>query len=147
MNASGDGYCTRFVNASSLQCTLKRTAHSSSPQPRPPLRREHVVVLAPRSHFTPSAQDLDRTSCHRFVANQFRLILHAAAFILLSYMRKQLRGTRLEKAQVCTLQRHLLKLGVRVKQTARRVWLHFASNCPVQDLWPVLLARMRASPA
>jgi len=45
------------------------------------------------------------------------------------------------------LQRHLLKLGVRVRETARRVWLYFASNCPVQDLWPVLLARMRAAPA
>jgi hypothetical protein len=90
---------------------------------------------------------IDRTSCHRFVANQFRLILHAAAFVLLSSLRKQLAGTELAKAQVCTLQRHLLKLGVRVTETARRVWLHLASNCPVRDLWPVLVARMRASPA
>jgi hypothetical protein len=57
-----------------------------------------------------------------------------------------LRGTRLEKAQACTLQRHLLKLGVRVRETARRVWLYFASNCPVQDLWAPLLIRLRAAP-
>ena len=90
---------------------------------------------------------IDRTSCHRFVANQFRVLLHAMAFVLLSHLRKHLSGTSLARAQVCTLQRHLLKLGVRVKETARRIWLHFASNCPAQAIWPVLLARMRASPA
>lgn len=90
---------------------------------------------------------IDRTSCHRFVANQFRVLLHATAFILLSHLRKQLKGTELEQAQVCTLQRHLLKLGVRIKQTARRIWLQFASHCPMQHVWPLLLARMRAAPA
>jgi len=89
---------------------------------------------------------IDRTSCHRFVANQFRVLLHAAAFVLHSHLRRCLRGTRLEKAQACTLQRHLLKLGVRVHQTVRRVWLYFASNCPVQDLWAPLLLRLRAGP-
>ena len=90
---------------------------------------------------------IDRTSCHRFVANQFRVLLHALAFVLLSHLRKHLTGTALERAQVCTLQRHLLKLGVRVRETARRVWLHFASNCPAQAIWPLLLSRMRAAPA
>jgi len=90
---------------------------------------------------------MDRTSCHRFVANQLRVILHAAAFVLLSYVRRCLAGTRLVTAQVCTLQRSLLKLGVRVKETVRRVWLQFASSCPVQDLWPLLLERMPAAPA
>jgi hypothetical protein len=70
--------------------------------------------------------------------------LHAAAFILLSFVRRCLEGTELENAQVCTLQRKLLKLGVLVKQSCRRVWLKFASGCPVQHLWPLLLERMRA---
>jgi hypothetical protein len=89
---------------------------------------------------------MDRTSCHRFVANQFRVLLHAAAFVLHSHLRRCLRGTRLENAQACTLQRHLLKLGVRVRETVRRVWLYFASHCPVQDLWAPLLIRLRAAP-
>lgn len=50
-------------------------------------------------------------------------------------------------AQVGTLQRKLLKLGVRVKETTRRVWLQFASSCPVKDLWPVVLARLKPLPA
>jgi len=41
-------------------------------------------------------------------------------------MRKPLAGTGLANAQVGTLQRHLLKLGVLVKKTCRRVRLSFA---------------------
>ena len=87
---------------------------------------------------------MDRTSCHRFLANQFRLLLHSAAFVLLSFIRRCLAGTELAGAQVCTLQRKLLKLGVLVKESCRKVWLRFPSSCPVQHLWPLVLARMRA---
>ena len=86
---------------------------------------------------------MDRTSCHRFAANQFRVLLHAAAFVLCGALREALAGTELAQAQVGTLQRQLLKLGVRAKETARRVWLQFASSCPVKDLWPVVLARLK----
>ena len=77
---------------------------------------------------------------------QFRVFLHAAAFVLHSHLRRCLRGTELEHAQACTLQRKLLKLGVRVHETVRRVWFHFASGCPLQHLWPLLLTRLRAAP-
>jgi hypothetical protein len=90
---------------------------------------------------------MDRTSCHRFVANQFRVLLHAAAFLLPCELRRERHDTPLEKAQVKTLQRQLLKWGVRIKATARKIWLQFASRCPVQDLWPLLLERLRAAPA
>ena len=88
----------------------------------------------------------DRTSCHRFMANQLRVFLHAAAFVLHCELRRQLHGTPLERAQVKTLQVKLLKLGVQVRQTARRIWLHFAADCPTQHLWPLLLERLRAAP-
>lgn len=90
---------------------------------------------------------IDRTSCQRFVANQFRVLLHAAAFVLLSFIRQHLDGTELASAQVSSLRVKLLKLGVLVKETVRRVWLHFACGCPVQHLWPLLLGRIRAGPA
>jgi len=86
---------------------------------------------------------MDRTSCHRFLANQSRLLLHAAAFVLLSVVRGCLAGTELARAQVCTLRCKLLKLGVLVRQTCRKVWLQFASSCPLQHLWPLVLARLR----
>jgi len=89
---------------------------------------------------------IDRTSCHRFRANQLRVLLHAAAFVLVSCLRGTLAGTAWAQAQLCTLQRDLLKLGVRVKESVRRVLLQFASSCPVQELWPLVLARLRAGP-
>jgi len=89
---------------------------------------------------------IDRTSCHRFVANQLRVLLHAAAFVLHCELRRELHDTPLEQAQVETLQRKLLKLGVRVQETARRIWLHFSSSCPLQYLWPLLLERLRTVP-
>jgi hypothetical protein len=89
----------------------------------------------------------DRTSCHRFLANQFRLLLHAAAYLLLTLLRGLLAGTELASAQACTLQLRLLKVGVRVKQTARKVWLHWASSYPLAPLWALVWTRLRAGPA
>jgi len=89
----------------------------------------------------------DRTSCHRFLANQGRLLLHAVAFALLTLLRGLLHGTELATAQAGTLRTRLLKVGVRVRQTVRRLWLHFASAYPWQHLWRLLLDRLRASPA
>jgi len=86
----------------------------------------------------------DRTSCHRFLANQFRLLLHAAAFVLMSALRDGLHGTELAAAQACTIRLKLLKVGVRVRETARRVWLHLSSAYPLQPLWFLLLSRLRA---
>ena len=74
------------------------------------------------------------------------MLLHAAAFVLCSHLRALLAGTAWAQAQVCTLQRDLLKLGVRVKESTRRVLLQFASSCPVQGLWPLLLVRLRVVP-
>jgi hypothetical protein len=89
----------------------------------------------------------DRTSCHRFVANQFRLLLCAAAYLLICLLRAHLSGTELQNAQVGTLRGKLLKVGVRVRQTARKVWLSFASAYPLQELWLILLHRLRSGPA
>jgi len=89
---------------------------------------------------------MDRTSCHRFVANQLRVLLHAAAYLLHCELRRQLHGTPLAEAQVATLQRKLLKVAVRIDETVRRIWLHFSSSYPWRELWPLLLRRLQAAP-
>ena len=86
----------------------------------------------------------DRLSCHRFWANQFRLLLHAAAYLLMQAMRAMLAGTELACAQVNTLRLRLLKVGARIKESARRVWVHLPSAYPWAYLWPQLA---RAGPA
>jgi len=77
----------------------------------------------------------DRLSCHRFVANQFRLLLHAAAYVLLTALKKYLQGTVLEKAQIGTIRCKLIKIGARIVQTCRRLRVHLASSYPLKDLF------------
>jgi hypothetical protein len=86
----------------------------------------------------------DRLSCHGFWANQFRLLLHTAAYVLMQHMRKLLQGTQLSSAQVSTLRLRLLKVGARVVESVRRVWVHLPSAYASADLWPRLA---RAGPA
>jgi hypothetical protein len=68
----------------------------------------------------------DRLSCHRFLSNQFRLYLHVFAYYLFLLMRRHLEGTDLEAAQVGTLRVKLLKIGARIREGSRRVWVHLA---------------------
>ncbi len=63
----------------------------------------------------------DRLSCHRFLANQFRLLLHTAAYCLFWLLRHHLQGTELAAAQVNTLRLKLLKIGARIRETSRRI--------------------------
>jgi hypothetical protein len=76
----------------------------------------------------------DRLSCHRFLANQFRLLLHTAAYALFWLLRQHLRGTELETAQVNTIRLKLLKIGARIRETCRRIWVHLASGYPHRQL-------------
>jgi hypothetical protein len=93
-----------------------------------------------------NALKADRLSCHRFLANQFRLLLHAAAYVLMFALRRLAHGTELAAAQMDTLRLRLLKIACRVEQTARHVWLHFTSAYPWQSLWR-LIAERCANPA
>jgi hypothetical protein len=89
-----------------------------------------------------NALSADRLSCHLFLSNQFRLLLHTAAYILLFSLREELQKTSLAKAQMDTLRLLLLKVGAKVVISARRIWLHLASSHPAQPLWNLLAARL-----
>jgi hypothetical protein len=74
----------------------------------------------------------DRTSCHRFEANQFRLVLHSAAYVLLDTWRREvLKGTPWARATMETLQLRLLKLGARIHEFTDRIKISLPSSCPV----------------
>ena len=89
----------------------------------------------------------DRLSCHRFKANQFRLMLHTLAYCLFLLLRRHLVGTEFEAAQVDTIRLKLLKIGARVRQTARKIWFHLPSGYPYRDLLAKVLYRVRTAPA
>jgi hypothetical protein len=77
----------------------------------------------------------DRLSCHRFFANQFRLLLHAAAYWLLDTLRRKLVATGVRRMQLDTIRLRLLKIGGRVRQLVNKVRLYLASGHPGQRLW------------
>ena len=86
----------------------------------------------------------DRTSCHRFLANQFRLLLSSAAYVLVQSLRRTaLRGTELARAQVGTIRLKLLKLAAQVEATVRRVIFHLASGYPFQAVFRTVYDRVR----
>jgi hypothetical protein len=87
----------------------------------------------------------DRTSCQKFLANQFRLLLSAAGYVLVEAVRRLgLAGTQLERAQVSTIRLRLFKVAAMVKVSVRRVYLRLASGFPLQELFGGVLRRLAA---
>lgn len=72
--------------------------------------------------------ELGRTSCTRFVANQFRVLLTAAAFVLFQQLRLRLQRRGAERPSVGSLRLRLLKIAARVERSVRRIVLHFAAS-------------------
>ena len=89
---------------------------------------------------------VDRTSCTSFLANQFRVLMTAAAYVLFQELRYALRGTEAARWQVTTLRERLLKIGARVVASVRRIVLHLAGACPWRDLWCEAARRLGAAP-
>jgi len=79
--------------------------------------------------------EIDRTSCSRFWANQFRVLMTAAAYVLMQELRLGAQRTDCARAQVSTLRERLIKLGVRVEVSVRRIVLHLPASFPFQSTW------------
>jgi hypothetical protein len=89
----------------------------------------------------------DRTSCRKFLANQFRLLLASAAYVLLEHLRRvALQGTELAQAQVGTIRTKLLKIGARVVVSVRRIYLSLASGYPLATLFRGVIRRLTSPP-
>ena len=85
----------------------------------------------------------DRTSCHKWWPNQFRLILASLAYTLLQAVRRlALEGTAMARAQAGTIRLRLLKIGAVVTRNTRRVRIHLSSACPDKALFRLAAARL-----
>jgi hypothetical protein len=72
-----------------------------------------------------------RVSAATMRANQLRLYLSAAAYLLLSAFRRlALVGTAWARAQCKTIRLQLLRIGAQVRVTVRKVWISIASSYP-----------------
>lgn len=104
-----------------------------------------------------NALSADRLSCHRFVANAFRLFLHAVAYRLMFALRQEVAqvapptlhvGTdklRLGVAQMDTLRNRLLKVAAEVTRSVRRVLIRLPRSFPLADIFVRLLNRLAAA--
>jgi len=88
--------------------------------------------------------DLGRTSCSRFWANQFRVLITAAAYALFQEIRLRARGTKLARAQVATLRNFLIKIGAEVERSVRRFVLHLPATAPHREAWKKIAVSLGA---
>jgi hypothetical protein len=85
----------------------------------------------------------DRTSCHRFEANQFRLLLHSAAYVLMHALGQWgLKGTAWAQSQFNILQLRLLKVGAKVCEMATRVKVHYPTSYPLKEVYQKLMRNL-----
>ena len=88
---------------------------------------------------------IGRTSCSRFWANQLRVLLTAAAYVLLQEVRLKAAHTRWARAQVWTLREQLIKLSAHVVTSVRRIVLHLPASYPFRDAWRRLSVALGAA--
>jgi hypothetical protein len=89
----------------------------------------------------------DRLSCTTYVANAFRLLLHAFAYRLLDALRARLTriAPSLARAQFDTLRLRLLKVAAHVRQSARRIHVALPQAFPLAAVFRALLAEPAAA--
>ena len=86
----------------------------------------------------------DRTSCHEWWPNQFRLIVPSLAYCLIGTIRRRaLAGTEQARAQAGAIRLKLLRIGAIVIRNTRLVCLHLSSACPDQALFLLAAARLK----
>ena len=87
----------------------------------------------------------DRTSCHRWQANQFRLFVHTGAYWLLLLLRRATpKRSQFRAATFETIRRTFLKIAVRVEQLKSRIKIAFPTACPQRRMLVVLMDRIKA---
>ena len=88
----------------------------------------------------------DRTSCREPKANQFRLILHTAAYWLMLAMRDAIaKRSSLSFAEFATLRLRLIKIAARVIEGAARIRVFLPTACPERAVFRALAGRLSAA--
>lgn len=87
----------------------------------------------------------DRTSCHGFVTNQFRLLLSSLAYILMERFRALLlTGTKFAEATCGSIRLYLVKIGAIIRRNTRKIYIALSSACPNQELLRLIAAKIIA---
>lgn len=115
-------------------------------------QRVYEAVYCPRANIENRIKELhyglaiDRTSCTSFWANQMRVMLTAAAYVLMQELRLRAAGTACARAQVTTLRERLFKLGAWLERSVRRVVIHLPQYAPWRSEWCRVARAFGAAP-
>ncbi len=89
----------------------------------------------------------DRTSAATMRANQLRLHLPSAAYMLMHALRRLgLKDTPLARAQCQTIRLKLLKIGARIRLTVRNVWISMSEAYPYAEVFATILRNLQSIP-
>ena len=89
----------------------------------------------------------DRTSAATMGANQLRLYLSSAAYMLMHALRRLgLKDTPLARAQCQTIRLKLLKIGARIRLTVRNVWISMSEAYPYAEVFATILRNLQSIP-
>ena len=119
------GSNTRFI-VTNLQHRRPRFIYQTAYSGRGAME---LMIKAHKTHLSS-----DRTSCHRFEANQFRVFMHSMAYILLHNFREgYLSKTGFAKSQFDTIREKLIKIGAQVHYLATKIKIHLPTSYPFQN--------------
>jgi len=77
-----------------------------------------------------------RCSCHAFKANQFRVLLHSVAYVLIHTLQKEvLKGTEFANSTMQTIQLKLLKIAGKVKELKTRINIELPLSYPYKEIF------------
>lgn len=132
VEANSMGTNIRYV-ASSIRCIRTKALYENAYCAR------GAAELRIKDHKTYLLSD--RMSCSSFLANQFRLFMHSAAYVLIHTLQNEvLKGTKYCKATMKTIQLKLIKVAARVKILKTKVLIElpvefFAKWVFEKSLW------------
>ena len=116
-------------------------------------QRIYENVYCQRGHIENRLKELhhglaiDRTSCTKFLANQFRGLLTAAAYVLFQELRLRACGTSCKNTQVDTLRVRLIKMACRIDRSARRIVFHLPTDAVWRSDWMRVALSLGAAPS
>ena len=137
VEASGQGVDSRFIvtNLAGLPKSLYEKIYCARGQAEN-LIKAHKLHLAS-----------DRTSCTKATANQFRLLLHTAAYWLMHTLRGLApKASFWRDAQFDTLRLSLIKLAVRVTELVTKIRISLPTGFAYQHGFATLAARLAKLP-
>lgn len=74
---------------------------------------------------------MERMSCHKFMANQFRLFIYGLAYVIMDTLRADLlQGTILQGAELATIRKFLIDTPAIVRGIRKRLVVSFSSTTP-----------------